>query len=172
MLLSFMAEHARQNTVQHSLLSQTQLQTAVNSSLNSPLQQLPSQNQQREIVDTLQNLESSQPPIATESSQSNAAREFSSILESNLANQTVQNANAQPRANQQTTDKSQLQGTGSVVQPSPQTKRRLLRRPDMNPGPKTQEQVAIRSSKRETRPPDRLQVSEIEEESMTPLDQV
>ena len=81
MLLSFMAEYVRQNTRQQSLLSTSQLQPAVNSSFNSPLQQLPSQNQQREIFGTLQNLDSNQPPIAPESSQSNAAREFSSIHE-------------------------------------------------------------------------------------------
>ena len=170
MLLSFMAEHARQNTLQSQLLSQSQLQPAVNSSFNSPLQHLSSQNQQKEIVDTLRNLESSQPQVASGSSQSNAAREFSSILENNLANQPAPNANVPAKTN--IPDKPQPKASESEIQPSPQTKRRLIRRPDMNPGPKTQEQVAIRSSKRETRPPDRLQVSEIEEESMTPLDQV
>ena len=169
MLLSFMAEHARQNSIQNQLLNKPQLQPAVNSNFNSPLLQLPSQNQQKEIVDTLRNLEASQQQVASGSSQSNAAREFSSILENNLANQATSNVNVP--SNVSTVDKPQPKPIESEIQPSPQSKRRLLRRPDMNPGPKTQEQVAIRSSNREKRQPDRLQVSEIEEESMTPLDQ-
>ena len=169
MLLSFMAEHARQNSFQQRLLNQSQLQSAANSNVNSPLQQLPSHLQQREIVDTLQNLETSQQQAVPGSSKSNAAREFSSILENNLTSQANQTTNVQAKS---LPTQPQPKPVDNEAQPSPQSKRRKLIRPDLNLGPKTQDQVAIRSSTREKRQPDRLQVSEIEEESMTPLDQV
>ena len=54
MLLSFMAEHARQNTRQQELLNNANIQPAVNSSFNSPLQQLPLPSQQQDIVNALQ----------------------------------------------------------------------------------------------------------------------
>ena len=179
MLLSFMAEHARQNTRQQELINNANLQPAVNSSFNSPLQQLPSHSQQQDIVNTLQKLESipSVAPPPTGKAQSNAAREFSSILEKNLSSaQANQNVPQPPNTNENASEQQQP----AEIQPSPASKRRLIRRPDMSsstskptPAPKTQEEVAIRSCKRETRKPDRLQVSKVEEaQDITPIEQL
>ena len=179
MLLSFMAEHARQKTRQQELTNNANLQPAANSSFNSPLQQLPSHSQQQDIVNTLQKLESipSVAPPITGKVQSNAAREFSSILERNISNALEnQNAPKPPNASEIASEPQQP----AEILPSPASKRRILRRPDMSsstskptPAPKTQEEVAIRSSKRETRKPDRLQVSEVEEaQDFTPIEQL